>query len=259
MELGLQGRRALVFGGSKGLGLACGRRLAEAGVEVWLAARTESTLQAAANALRVQTAGKVHAVVADIRLETGRAAALAACPAPDILVTNADGAPPGDFREWNRQDWLNALDAMMLGPIDLIRQCLDPMAARGFGRIINIVSRSVKAPQAELGLSNGARAGLVGFVAGLSRQAIRHHITINNILPGMFATDAQRRHVQALAEREGQDASTLWAQRAAEVPAGRFGDPDEVGALCAFLASLQASYLTGQSILMDGGAYPGTY
>lgn len=259
MDLGIAGRTALVFGGSKGMGHACAQHLAQAGVQVCIAARTEATLVQAAAELQAATHQPVRWVVADITTEAGRDAALAACPAPDILVNNADGRPPGDFRDWTPADWHAALDAMMVGPIEMIRRTVDPMIARGFGRIINIVARSVKSPQAELGLSNGARSGLVGFVSGLSRQTVRHGVTINNLLPGAFATDAQRHHVRKMAEQSGQAFEAIWHEREAGTPAGRFGDPDELGALCAFVASRHAGYMTGQSLLIDGGSYPGTF
>ena len=259
MDLGIAGRRALVFGGSKGLGLACARHLAKAGVQVCLAARTEATLQAASDSLSREVGNTVGWVVADITTQAGRDAALNACADPDILVNNADGFPPGDFRDWRADDWHTALDALMLGPIEMIRRSVDSMIERQFGRIVNVVSRSVKSPQAELGLSNGARSGLVGFVAGLARQTVRHNVTINNLLPGIFATDAQRRHVESLANSSGRPFEVIWAERAASNPAGRFGNADEFGAWCAFIASVHSGYLTGQSLLIDGGDYPGTY
>lgn len=259
MDLGISGRTALVFGGSKGMGRACAQHLARAGASVCIAARTESTLTRAAAELSADSALPVRYVVADITTPAGRDAALAACPEPDILVNNADGCPPGDFRDWTPADWHAALDAMMVGPIEMIRRTVDPMIARGFGRIVNIVARSVKSPQAELGLSNGARSGLVGFVSGLSRQTVRHGVTINNLLPGAFATDAQRLHVQRMAAQEGRPFDAIWQERVASTPAGRFGDPDEIGALCAFIASRHAGYITGQSLLIDGGSFPGTF
>lgn len=259
MDLGISQRTALVFGGSRGMGRACARQLALEGAQVVIAARTEATLRQAAAELSAETGAALRFVVADITTAPGRDAALAACPSPDILVNNADGRPPGDFRGWSTADWHAALDAMMLGPIEMIRRTVDPMIERGFGRIVNIVSRSVKTPQAELGLSNGARSGLVGFVAGLARQTVRHNVTINNILPGVFATDAQRHHVEGLVKREGRSFDTLWEERGRNNPAGRFGRAEEVGALCAYLCSAHAGYLTGQSLLIDGGAYPGTF
>ncbi|MCB2041895.1 MAG: SDR family oxidoreductase [Rhodoferax sp.] len=259
MKLDIAGRTALVFGGSRGMGRACARQLALEGVQVTIAARTEASLREAGTALTAESGIAVAHVVADITTAAGRDAALAACPSPDILVNNGDGCPPGDFRDWTQQHWHDALDAMMLGPIAMMRRTVDPMIERGFGRIVNIVSRSVKVPQAELGLSNGARAGLVGFVAGLARQTVRHNVTINNILPGAFATDAQRHHVEALARSGGGSFDQLWRERGQANPAGRFGQPEEVGALCAYLCSAHAGYMTGQSLLIDGGGYPGTF
>jgi len=259
MDLGISGRRALVFGGSKGMGRACAHQLASEGVHVIIAARTESTLAAAAAEIARATGGMVSYVVADITKDAGRQAALAACPAPDILINNADGAPPGDFRQWTRDDWHTAIDSMMLGPIDMIRSTVDGMMERGFGRIVNIVSRSVKTPQLELGLSNGARSGLVGFVAGLARQTVRHNVTINNLLPGVFATDAQRQHIEGMLEATGKSFDELWRERGANNPAGRYGRPEEMGALCAFVCSAHAGYISGQNILIDGAAYPGTF
>lgn len=259
MDLGIAQRKALVFGGSRGMGRACARQLALEGAQVTIAARTEATLRQAAAELSAETGTPVAFAVADITTAAGRDAALAACAAPDILVNNADGRPPGDFRDWSTQDWHSAIDAMMLGPIEMIRHTVDPMIERGFGRIVNIVSRSVKTPQAELGLSNGARSGLVGFVAGLARQTVRHNVTINNILPGVFATDAQRHHIEALTKTEGKSFEQLWDERGRNNPAGRFGRAEEVGALCAYVCSMHAGYITGQSLLIDGGAYPGTF
>ncbi|MCD0503326.1 SDR family oxidoreductase [Bordetella petrii] len=259
MELGLHNRSALVFGGSQGMGRATARQLALEGAHVVIAARTLETLRTAAQALSAEAGRNVGYVVADITTAQGHEAALSACPAPDILVTNADGFPPGDFRDWDKATWHAALDAMMLGPIELIRRVVDGMQQRGYGRIVNIVSRSVKAPHAELGLSNGARAGLIGFVGGLARQTIRHNVTINNVLPGAFDTRAQHRHIEKLAETTGRAYDDIRQARMAGNPAGRFGRPEEVGALVAYLASDLAGYITGQSWLIDGGEYPGTY
>jgi 3-oxoacyl-[acyl-carrier protein] reductase len=259
MDLDIRGKRALVFGGSRGMGRACARQLSLEGVRVTIAARTRSTLDAAAADISTETDAEVVAVVADIATDAGRAAALAACPAPDILINNADGPLPGDFREWSHDDWVSALDVMMLGPIAMIRGTVDSMIERGFGRIVNIVSRSVKLPQAELGLSNGARSGLVGFVGGLARQTVRHNVTINNLLPGIFATDGQKRHVGALMKDTGKSFEQVWNERAQSSPARRFGDPTEFGAYCAFICSAHAGYITGQNLLIDGGGYPGTY
>jgi 3-oxoacyl-[acyl-carrier protein] reductase len=259
MDLGIAGRRALVMGASRGLGRACALALAREGVEVAIVARDPARVAAAAGEIRAATGASVTPVAADFRTAAGREAAAAACPAPDILVTNAEGFPPGDFRDCSRADWLAAVDDMMLGPIEMIRRTVDGMIARRFGRIVNIVSRSVKSPQGDLPLSNGARAGLVGFVAGLARQTVRHNVTINNLLPGIFASDAQRRHVQGLVELTGRTFDAIWAERARGNPAQRYGDPDELGATCAYLCSAQAGYVTGQSLLVDGGGYPGVF
>lgn len=259
MDLGISGKTALVFGGSRGMGRACALQLAREGVAVTIAARNPQTLeQAAAEISRVAGIG-VGWVSADLTRPEGRDAALAACPRPDILVNNADGPMPGDFRDWSHDDWIAALDAMMLGPIDMIRRVVDGMIERRFGRIVNIVSRSVKAPHAELGLSNGARAGLIGFVSGLARQTVRHNVTINNLLPGAFATDAQARHIRGMLEEGGKSFEQLWDERGRASPAGRYGQPEELGALCAYVCSVQAGYMTAQNILLDGGGYPGTY
>ena len=259
MDLGIAGRSALVFGGSRGMGRACAQQLASDGVRVTIAARTLATLEQAAAEIARACGQPVHHVVADITTATGRDAALAACPAPDILINNADGKPPGDFRDWTPAHWHDAVDAMMIGPIEMIRRTVDGMIERRFGRIVNIVSRSVKTPQAELGLSNGARSGLVGFVAGLARQTVRHNVTINNLLPGVFATDAQRHHVMGMLASTGKTFEQLWNERGENNPAGRFGRAEELGALCAFICSAHAGYIAGQSILIDGGAYPGTF
>jgi 3-oxoacyl-[acyl-carrier protein] reductase len=166
---------------------------------------------------------------------------------------------PGDFRTWTREDWIGALDSMMLGPIEMMRATVDGMMARGFGRILNIASRSVKIAQLELGLSNGARSGLVGFTAGLARQTVRHNVTVNNLLPGIFDSDAQKRHIEGMLEEMGKTFDQVWRERAAASPARRYGDPAELGAYFAFLCSVHAGYITGQNLLIDGGSYPGTY
>ncbi|MEL6209163.1 MAG: SDR family oxidoreductase [Pseudomonadota bacterium] len=258
MDMGIRGRRALLTGASKGMGRACAEALAREGCDLTLVARTAETLQATADAIRSETGTHVHTVAADITTAEGRTDALAACPAPDILLNNAAGMKPGDFRDWTRETWLEALDLMMLAPIEMIRLTFDGMVDRGFGRIVNIAARGVKIPQVELGLSNGARTGLVGFCAGLAREGVARDVTINTILPGIVASDGQRAHVEALAHRTGDRFDDIWAQRAARSPAKRYGRPDEIGALFAFLASAHAGLMTGQSILMDGGDYPGT-
>jgi 3-oxoacyl-[acyl-carrier protein] reductase len=257
VDLGIRGRKALLSGASRGLGKACALALAHEGADITIVARTRDVLERAADEIRA-TGVTVTPVTGDIATPEGRAAALTACPAPDILVNNAEGRLPGDFRTWTRDDWISALDSMMLSHIEMMRLTVDGMMARGFGRIVNIVSRSVKIPQLELGLSNGARSGLVGFVAGLARQTVGRNVTINNLLPGPFDTDAQREHVQGMVT-ETSSFDQIWNARVATNPAGRFGQPDELGAYCAFLCSVQAGFVTGQNLLIDGGSYPGTY
>ena len=259
MDLEIAGRKALLTGASRGLGRACAWALAKEGVDVTIVARTRDVLERTCEELRAATGVSVVPVVGDITTIAGREAALAACPEPDILLNNADGPDPGDFRNWTRDDWIAALDSMMLGPIEMIRMTVDGMMTRGFGRIINIVSRSVKIPQLELGLSNGARSGLVGFVAGLARQTVKHNVTINNLLPGIFDSDAQRRHIEGMLEEGGKSFDDIWRERAAANPARRYGRPAELGAYCAFLCSEHAGFVTGQNLLVDGGSYPGTY
>ncbi|WP_299018903.1 SDR family oxidoreductase [uncultured Tepidimonas sp.] len=268
MDLGIAGRWAIVCGASRGLGWGCARALALEGVHVIMAARGAEALQAAAARLRAElpagATNRVLAVVADVTTPEGRAALLSAPGGPgrdvDIVVTNAGGPPPGDFRQWDRDAWLRAIDANMLAPIELIKSTVDGMAARGFGRIVNITSSAVKAPIDILGLSNGARSGLTGFVAGLARSALAARgVTINNLLPGKFATDRLRATLQAMADKTGQPLAAIEHQQLRVIPAGRFGTPEEFGAFCAFLCSVQAGYLTGQNILLDGGAYPGTF
>ena len=261
MDLGISGKNALVCGASKGLGRACAEALAKEGVNVTLVARTAAALEATANEIR-QLAGAqvtVTVVAADITTPEGRKQALAACPQPDILVTNAGGPPPGDFRNWEREQWIAAVDANMLTPIELIRATVDGMMGRGFGRIINITSSAVKAPIDILGLSNGARAGLTGFIAGVSRTTVHKNVTINNMLPGPFETDRLRATFEASAKATGQEIETLIAARRNGNPAKRFGTVDEFGATCAFLCSVHAGFINGQNILLDGGAYPGTF
>ena len=262
MDLGLGGRWALVCAASKGLGRGCAEALVGEGVNVVITARGEADLLAAAAALRaVNPAVEVRSVVGDIATSAGREAALAACPQVDILINNAGGPPPGDFRDWGREQWLAALEANMLTPIELIKATVDGMAARGFGRIVNITSGAVKAPIDVLGLSNGARSGLTGFVAGVARQPrlAGANVTINNLLPGAFDTDRLRKTMAAGAAKAGQSVDDVAARRRAAIPAQRFGTAAEFGAICAMLCSAQAGYLTGQNILLDGGSYPGTF
>lgn len=259
MDLGIAGRKAIVCAASKGLGRACAMSLAREGVDVVITARTPGPLEQTAEEIRVATGVKVITVASDITTEAGRAAVLAACPEPDILVNNAGGPPPGDFREWTREHWIKAVEANMLTPIEMIKATVDPMMKRGFGRVINITSSSVKAPIEVLGLSNGARAGLHGFIAGLSRKTVRFNVTINNLLPGPFETERMRNNLFHIANVKGITTEEAREVRRKENPSGRLGDPAEFGDACAFLCSAQMGYVTGQNFLMDGGAYPGTY
>lgn len=259
MDLGIRGRSALVCAASKGLGRGCAEALAAEGVALTIVARGAEALERTAAEIRAASGVTVRTVACDITTEAGRAAALAACPAPDILITNAGGPPPGDFHDWERDDWIRALDANMLTPIALIQASLDGMIARRFGRIVNITSSAVKAPIDILGLSNGARSGLTGFVAGLARKVAEHNVTINNLLPGTFDTDRYRATVAASARQGHLAEDEVRARRIAQVPARRLGQADEFGQACAFLCSAQAGYIVGQNWLLDGGAYPGTY
>jgi 3-oxoacyl-[acyl-carrier protein] reductase len=259
MDLGIAGKGALVCAASKGLGRGCAEALSREGVAVTICARTEEAVRRAAEEIGASARSTVRWVACDITTPEGRAAALAACPQPDILVNNAGGPPPGDFREWNRDIWIRALDANMLTPIALIQSTIDGMIARGFGRIVNITSSAVKAPIEALGLSNGARSGLTGFVAGLARKVARHGVTINNLLPGSFDTDRLRNNMAGRARNAGTSVEALAQQAMSAIPAGRFGTPAEFGALCAYVCSAHAAYLTGQNLLLDGGAYPGTF
>src|SRR6478609_7501245 len=242
MDLGIEGKWALVCAASKGLGKGCAMSLAKEGVNVVITARGTDVLEATARELRALGRGEIRAVAGDITTEAGRAAALAACPQVDILVNNAGGPPPGDFREWDRDAWLRALDANMLTPIELIKATVDAMAERGFGRVVNITSGSVKAPIDVLGLSNGERS-----------------VTVNGLLPGWFDTDRVRTTAAAAGKRAGITADAFIEARKQVVPARRLGTIEEFGAACAFLCSVHAGYITGQNLLMDGGAYPGTF
>ena len=263
MDLGIAGKWALVCGASKGLGLGCAQALAGEGANVLMVARGAEALQASAAALRATVGAgvQVQAVAADITTAEGRAAVFAQRADFDIVVTNAGGPPMGSFRDWDRAAWLKAVDANMLTPIELIKATIDGMLARGFGRIVNITSSAVKAPIDVLGLSNGARSGLTGFIAGLARnpQVAAQGVTINNLLPGKFDTDRLAGLMQGMVDKSGKSLQEVRAAQAAPIPAKRFGTPAEFGAVCAFLCSQQAAYLTGQNILLDGGAYPGTF
>jgi 3-oxoacyl-[acyl-carrier protein] reductase len=258
MDYGIRGRRAIVCAASEGLGRGCALALAHEGVDLVINARRQAVLDQTAADIRAETGASVVAVAADITTAEGRAAVLAACPSPDILVTNAGGPPIGDFRDWDEAAWMSAVNANMITPIMLMRAAVDGMIARRFGRVVNITSRSVKAPLAHLGLSNGARAGLTGFVAGLARQVARHNVIINNLLPGPFATGRQVSGMRKLAEKAGQSYESFVQARMAEVPAGRLGTPEEFGKACAFLCSADAGYIVGQNLLIDGGAVNAT-
>lgn len=276
MDLGIAGKWALVCGASKGLGYGCALALAREGVHLVVNARDAQALEQAASQLiaagadqasagsQKHAAPKVLAVAADITTPEGRAALFSVAGGPgrdfDIVVTNAGGPPTGDFRDWDREAWIRAVDANMLTPIALIQATVDGMAARGFGRIVNITSSAVKAPIDILGLSNGARSGLTGFVAGVARSKIAARgVTINNLLPGKFDTDRLAATVNAAATKAGKSVDEVRQAQQAQIPAGRYGTAQEFGAICAFLCSQHAGYMTGQNVLADGGAYPGTF
>ena len=264
MDLGIAGKWALVCGASKGLGLGCAQALVQEGVNVLIVARGAEVLEAAAAKLVADSArssgASVLFVAADITTTQGRAAVFAVRKDFDIVVTNAGGPPPGDFRDWDRDAWIKAVDANMLTPIELIKATVDGMAERGFGRIINITSSAVKAPIDILGLSNGARSGLTGFVAGVSRSKLAAQgVTINNLLPGTFDTDRLKVTMSGAAQKSGKPLDAVMDARRQTIPAKRFGTAQEFGAICAFLCSVHASYMTGQNVLADGGAYSGTF
>lgn len=254
MDYAIRGRKAIVCASSQGLGRGCAFALAREGVDLVVNARSRDRLEATADEIRRETGVSVTAVASDITTPEGRAAVLAACPAPDILVNNAGGPPIGDFRDWDEKTWQDAVNANMITPIMLIRAVVDGMIERRFGRIVNVTSRAVKMPLPDLGLSNGARAGLTAFVAGLSRQVARHNVVINNLLPGPFDTDRTIDGLKKRSAKAGQDFDTFAAARRAEIPAGRFGHPDEFGKACAFLCSADAGFIIGQNLLVDGGA-----
>ncbi|WP_342131134.1 SDR family oxidoreductase [Hydrogenophaga sp. OTU3427] len=259
MDLGLQGKKALVCGASAGLGYACAQALVQEGVHVVIVARTEGPLKDAADRLRAIGPGRVDSVAADVTTDTGRARIFALHSDFDIVVTNAGGPPPGDFRQWGRETWHQAIDANMLAPIELIKATVDGMMARGWGRIVNITSSAVKAPVDGLGLSTGARSGLTGFVSGLARSTVARGVTINNLLPGTFDTARLAGNFNAQAQREGKSVEQVREARLAKHPAHRFGHPDELGRTCAFLCSTHAGYINGQNVLLDGGSFAGVF
>ncbi|MEM7470858.1 MAG: SDR family oxidoreductase [Pseudomonadota bacterium] len=254
MDLGISGKRALVCASSKGLGLGCAEALAEAGCTIVMNARSAEALEASAADIRARFDVEVIAVAADITSETGRAEVLDAAGQIDILVTNAGGPPPGLWSDWERDDFIAALDANMLTPIALMKACLPSMMERGWGRVVNITSQSVKAPIAVLGLSNAARTGLTGYVAGTARQVASSGVTINNILPGIHATDRAVSLDTGVTKAQGITMDEARAQREATIPARRYGTREEFGATCAFLCSQHAGFIVGQNILLDGGA-----
>jgi 3-oxoacyl-[acyl-carrier protein] reductase len=259
MDLGIAGKWAIVCAASKGLGKGCAQALATEGVNLVINARSIEALEATATEIREASGVEVRTVAADITTPEGREVVLSACPDPDILVNNAGGPPRGDFRDFTPDDWHKAIDGNMITPIELIKATIDNMIERGFGRVVNITSAAVKQPIDELCLSNGARTGLTGFVAGLSRKTVRHNVTINNLLPGPFDTDRMRAGIKFRAQESGLSETEVETQAAAANPAGRFGTAEEFGAFCAFLCSTHAGYLTGQQILLDGGNYKGTF
>jgi 3-oxoacyl-[acyl-carrier protein] reductase len=259
MDLGISGRKAIVCASSRGLGRACAQALAAAGCEVVINGRDAATLQATAAAIAQATGAKVVPVRADVATPEGQAALFEACPEPDILVNNNAGPPLRDFRELTRQQIIDGVIANMAVAIELIQKAIDPMMRRRFGRIVNITSAAVKLPQAGLDLSSGARGGLSIFVAGVARQVAEGNVTINNLLPGAFGTDRLQATLAATAKRKGISPEQAMAERVASVPARRIGDPAELGAACAFLCSAHAGYITGQNLVIDGGAFPGAF
>lgn len=258
MDLGIAGKRALVCASSRGLGRGCAEALAEAGVDLVINGRNADSLQRAADEIAARHGVSVTPVAADITSAEGRGQVLHAAGDVDILVTNAGGPPPGMWTDWSREDFLKAIDANMLTPIALMQALLPGMMQRGWGRVVNITSSSVKAPIPQLGLSNTARTGLTGFVAGTARQVAPHGVTINNLLPGIHATDRADALDEAVASAEGITIDEARARRAATIPARRYGTPQEFGAMCAFLCSVHAGFIVGQNILLDGGAINST-
>lgn len=258
MDLGIKGRTAIVCAASKGLGKGTALALAQEGVNLFITARTKADIEAAADEIRKATGVNVTAIAGDITTEEGRKAVLAACPNPDILINNAGGPPPGDFKDFTLDDWRKAVEWNMITPIALIKATVYGMMDRGFGRIVNITSQSVKAPIASLELSNGARTGLTGAIAVIARKAVRKNVTINNILPGPFDTDRLRGSTKKYAEMKGVSVEQALEERKSTNPAGRFGNTEEFGAAAAFLCSKHAGYITGQNLLLDGGSFPGS-
>ncbi|MSO77066.1 MAG: SDR family oxidoreductase [Alphaproteobacteria bacterium] len=259
MDLGIKGRKAIVGAASKGLGKGSAMALAEEGVDLVINARGAEALEATAREIRQKTGVKVTAIAADITTPEGRKAILAACPEPDILVTNAGGPPPGNFRTDDRARWMAALEAQLLGHVEMITAVIDGMAARNFGRIVNITSASVKMPVPNLGLSTAARMALTGFCATICREVVHKNVVINNLLPGPFDTDRLRSSSVFAAQQTGRDFETIYAERMAQNPTKRFGTAEEFGKVCAFLCSTHVGFMVAQNLLMDGGHYPGNF
>jgi 3-oxoacyl-[acyl-carrier protein] reductase len=259
MDLGIAGRKAIVCASSRGLGRGCAEALARAGCEVVVNGRRADVVDATVAELRQQTGGIVTGVAADVGTRAGQDALLAACPEPDILVNNNSGPPFNDFRNLSRQQMLDGVVANMIVAIELTQRVIDPMVRRRFGRIVNITSGTVKMPQAGLDLSSGARAGLTAFLAGVARSVAASNVTINFIMPGAFETDRLRSSIEANAKKQSVTYEAAAGQRVSTIPARRFGETAELGATCAFLCSQHAGFITGQSILIDGGAFPGTF
>jgi 3-oxoacyl-[acyl-carrier protein] reductase len=259
MDLGIAGRRAIVCASSRGLGRACAEALAQAGCSVTVNGRTQDAVDATVADLRAKTGATVTGIVADVGDPAGQQALLAACPDPDILVNNNSGPPLRDFRDLTREQMLEGVVANMVTAIELTQKVIDPMVRRKFGRIVNITSGTVKMPLAGLDLSSGARAGLTAFLSGVARSVAADNVTINFILPGAFDTDRLRSTIAGAAKKQGTSYDEAAAKRIATIPAKRFGAANELGALCAFLCSAHAGFITGQSLLIDGGAYPGTF
>jgi 3-oxoacyl-[acyl-carrier protein] reductase len=258
MDLGIRGKNAIVCASSKGLGRGCAFALAREGVNVIINGRNADEVAATASAIRGETRVQVTEVVADVTTAEGRATLLEACPQPDILITNAGGPPAMDFRKLGEKEWLEGLVPNLVAPVLLIKEVVDGMTERRFGRIVNITSRSVKTPLVHLPLSNAARAGLTGFIGGLSRQVARHNVIVNNLLPGPFATDRQMGQIRSKAKESDTPIEDYLKAQHAQVPVGRFGTPEEFGQACAYLCSVHAEFIVGQNLLMDGGGFYST-
>ena len=259
MDLGITGRRAIVAASSAGLGFACAQSLAREGVHLVINGRDEQRLDDAAARLRAHASVTVDTVTGDIADAATRAALLRVCPEPDIVVTNNGGPPPGQFRQWQRDEWIAAVDANMLAPLLLVRDALDGMVARRFGRIVNITSAMVSAPVSAMALSSAARTGLTSALKGLSRDVASANVTINNLLPERIDTGRQRQMAELAVAVKGITLDEAYADIAATIAAGRLGRPEEVGDACAFLCSAQAGYISGQNLHLDGGTYPGLF